>query len=192
MPGVAQINTWGGTTKEFEVNADLNRLESYGITIPQLVSAIGNANINVGGRTIDIGQQSVNIRGVGLIDDGGSTDLTQGYKVGDIRNIVLTQSNGVPILVKDVAKVQVGHVPRLGKCGRDNDDDVVTGILVMNRTEHTKDVLARVKAEVAKINSDGTLPPGVRIVPFMTAAGWSRSPPVRSSTISFSAAFSFS
>ena len=166
VPGVVQVNTWGGTTKEFEVEADLLKLEAYTITLPQLVAAIGNANINVGGRTINLGQQSVNIRGVGLIDSGGATDLTQGWKVDDIQNIVLTQSNGLPVLVKDVAKVYVGHVPRLGKCGRDKDDDVVAAIVVMNRTLHTKDVLARVKAEVAKINSDGTLPGGVKMVPF--------------------------
>src|SRR5208283_1125352 len=171
VPGVVQVNTWGGTTKEFEVEADLNKLEAYSITVPQLVSAIGNANINVGGRTINIGQQSVNIRGVGLVDSGGSTDLTQGWKVDEIQNIALTQSNGIPVLVKDVAKVYVGYVPRLGKCGRDGDDDVVAAIVVMNRTMHTRDVLARVKAEVAKINSDGTLPPGVKAVPFYDR-GW--------------------
>ena len=93
------MNAWGGMIKEFEVEADLNKLEAYSITIPQLVSAVGNANINVGGRTINIGQQSVNIRGLGLIDTGGSTDLTQGWKVDDIKNIVLTQSHGTPVLV---------------------------------------------------------------------------------------------
>src|SRR5208337_3884859 len=112
VPGVVQVNTWGGTTKEFEVEADLDKLEAYSITVPQLVSAIGNANINVGGRTINIGQQSVNIRGVGLIDSGGATDLTQGFRVDDIQNVVLTQSNSIPVLVKDVANVYVGHVPR--------------------------------------------------------------------------------
>ncbi len=171
VPGVVQVNAWGGTTKEFEVEADLNKLEAYNVTLPQLLTAIGNANINVGGRTINIGQQSVNIRGVGLIDDGGNTDLTQGWKVDDIQNIVLTQSNGIPILVKDVAKVFVGHVPRLGICGRDKDDDAVTAIVVMNRPEQTKVVLARIKAEIAKINSDGTLPPGVKVVPFYDR-GW--------------------
>ena len=171
VPGVVQVNAWGGKTKEFEVEADLNKLEAYGITLPQLVSAIGNSNINVGGRTINIGQQSVNIRGVGLIDDGGATDLSQGWKVDDIKNIVLTQSGGVPVLVKDVAKVYVGYVPRLGINGRDKDDDVVTGIVVMNRTQHTKDVLALIQAEVEKINKDGTLPPGVKVVPFYDR-GW--------------------
>ena len=72
----------------------------------------------------------------------------------------------MPVLVKDVAKVYVGHVPRLGKAGRDNEDDVVAAIVVMNRTLHTNDVVARVEAEVEKINSDGTLPPGVKLVPF--------------------------
>ncbi len=166
VPGVVQVNAWGGTTKEFEVEADLHKLDAYNVTIPQLVAAIGNANINVGGRTINIGQQSVNIRGVGLIDSGGGTDLTRGWKVDDIQNIVLTQSNGIPVLVKDVAKVFVGHVPMLGRCGRDKDDDVVTAIVVMNRTLHTRDVLAQVRDEVEKINSDGTLPPGVKLVPF--------------------------
>jgi cobalt-zinc-cadmium resistance protein CzcA len=76
VPGVAQVNSWGGTTKEFEVEADLNKLEAYSVTVPQLLTALGNANINVGGREISVGQQSVNIRGVGLIDSGGNDDLT--------------------------------------------------------------------------------------------------------------------
>ena len=155
VPGVAQVVTWGGTTKQYQVEADLAKLESYGITIQQLVGAIGNSNNNVGGRTVNIGQQSVNIRGVGLLKD-----------IADIGNVVLTQANGVPIKVGDVAKVKVGNVPRLGKAGRDDQDDVVTGIVVMNRTMQTKDVVARVKAEVGKINHDGTLPVGVRMDAF--------------------------
>ena len=166
VPGVVQVNTWGGTTKEYEVEVDLNKLDAYGITLPQITAAIGNANTNVGGRTINIGQQSVNIRGVGLIDSGGSADLTQGHNVNDIENIVLTQQNGVPVTIKDVARVYVGNAPRLGKAGRDHEDDVVAAIVVMNRTLHTNDVAARIKAEVEKINSDGSLPPGVKIVPF--------------------------
>ena len=166
VQGVVQVNTWGGTTKEYEVEVDLNKLDAYGVTVPQVIAAIGNANINVGGRTINIGQQSVNIRGVGLIDSGGSADLTQGFRVGDIESIALAQVNGVPVQIKDVARVYVGNVPRLGKAGRDKDDDVVAAIVVMNRTLHTNDVVPRIKAEVDKINSDGTLPPGVKLVPF--------------------------
>jgi heavy metal efflux system protein len=166
VPGVVQVNTWGGTTKEFDVEVDLHKLDAYNVTLPQIITALGNANVNVGGRTINFGQQSVNIRGVGLMDSGGATDLTQGYKVGDIEDVPLGQSNGVPIFVKDVAKVSIGYAPRLGKAGRDHDDDVVAAIVIMNRTLHTNDVVARVRAEIQKINTDGSLPPGVKLVPF--------------------------
>ncbi|MCK1595276.1 efflux RND transporter permease subunit [Bradyrhizobium sp. 164] len=166
IPGVVQVNAWGGTTKQFNVYADLSKLEAYNITVPQLVTALGNSNANVGGREIAIGQQSVNIRGIGLIDSGGTDDITKGYKVADIENIVLTQSNGLPIQIKDIAKVSVGYVPRLGIAGKDRDDDVAAAIVVMGRTQHTNDIIPQVEEEVAKINSDGTLPPGVKIVPY--------------------------
>ena len=100
VPGVVQVNSWGGTTKQYNVEVDLHKLEAYSVTIPQIITALGNANINVGGREITVGQQSVNIRGVGLIDSGGADDLTQGYRTEDIENIVLTQFNGVPVTDK--------------------------------------------------------------------------------------------
>jgi heavy metal efflux system protein len=166
VPGVVQVNTWGGTTKEFEVEVDLHKLDAYNVTLPQIIAAIGNANVNVGGRTINFGQQSVNIRGIGLLNSGGNEDLTKGYRVEDIQNIVLSQTNGVPVKVRDVADVRVGYLPRLGKAGRDNNDDVVAAIVVMNRTLHTNDVVPRIKREIEKINADGTLPPGVKLVRF--------------------------
>jgi cobalt-zinc-cadmium resistance protein CzcA len=166
VPGVVQVNTWGGRTKEYDVEVDLHKLDAYNVTLPQVLTALGNANVNVGGRTINVGQQSVNIRGVGLMDSGGAADVTQGYKVEDIENVPLSQSNGVPVLVKDIAKVSVGYVPRLGKAGRDNEDDVVAAIIIMNRTLHTNDVVARVRSEIEKINHDDSLPPGVKLVPF--------------------------
>jgi cobalt-zinc-cadmium resistance protein CzcA len=171
ISGIVAINSWGGTTKQFQVEIDPHKLEAFNITVPQILTALGNANINVGGREIRIGQQSINIRGVGLIDDGGNDDLTHGYKVDDIENVVLTQQNGVPVLVKDVAKVNVGYVPRLGICGRDKDDDVVAAIVVMSRVEKTLNMLPKVKAEVDKMNHEGALPPGVKIVPFYDR-GW--------------------
>ena len=166
VPGVVQVNTWGGTIKQYSVDVDLQKLEVYGVTLPQVISALGNANINVGGRTINVGQQSVNVRGVGLMDSGGETDLTQGYKVQDIENAMLSAPNGLPIFVKDIAKVSVGYVPRLGKAGRDLSDDVVAAIVIMNRTLHTNDVVTRVRSEIEKINTDGSLPPGLKLVPF--------------------------
>lgn len=166
IPGVVAINSWGGTTKEFEVQADLDKLQAYSITVPQLLTALGNANINVGGREINIGQQSVNIRGVGLVDDGGNDDLTKGYRVDDIENVVLTQTNGVPVRVKDIAQVVVGYVPRLGIAGRDHQDDIVAAIVVMGRTFHTNEIVPRIQAEIDRMSSDGTLPPGVKILPY--------------------------
>jgi heavy metal efflux system protein len=187
VPGVVQVVAWGGTTKTYDVQVDLHKLDAYSVTLPQVLTAIGNANINVGGRTINVGQQSVNVRGVGLIGGGeveavptalnrhaaenrqrpGRDGVLRNRKVEDIENIVLgSQPGGIPILVKDVAKASVGFLPRLGKAGRDGDDDVVTAIVIMNRTLHTNEVLARVEAEIQKINTDGTLPPGVRAVPF--------------------------
>jgi len=166
VPGVVQVNTWGGTTKEYDVDVDLHKLDAYNVTLPQVITALGNANVNVGGRTINFGQQSVNIRGIGLMDSGGAADVTQGYKVQDIDNVVLSQSNGVPVFVKDVAKVSVGYVPRLGKAGRDKEDDIIEAIVIMNRTLHTNDIVARVRSEIQKIDTDGSLPPGVKLVPF--------------------------
>ena len=166
IPGIVNVNSWGGTTKEFDVEVDPNKLETYSITVPQMLTAIGNANINVGGRELRVGQQSINIRGVGLIDDGGADDLTQGYRVSDIENIMLTQSNGVPVLVKDIGQVKVGYVPRLGIWGRDKDDDAVASIVVIKRTEKSTKMLPKIRAAVANLNSDGSLPPGVKVVPF--------------------------
>jgi cobalt-zinc-cadmium resistance protein CzcA len=156
VPGVIQVVTWGGTTKSYDAEIDLHKLDAYNITLQQVLTALGNANQNVGGRTINVGQQSVNVRGLGLIQ-----------KIEDIENVVLTsQPGGIPVLVKDVANVSVGYLPRLGKAGRDDEDDVVTGIVIMHRTQKTNEVLARVEDEIEKINSDGSLPPGVRAVPY--------------------------
>jgi cobalt-zinc-cadmium resistance protein CzcA len=171
VAGVVQINPWGGPTKQYNVDVDLHKLDAYSITIPQVIGALSNANINVGGREVTVGQQSVNIRGVGLMDGGGDDDLTKGYRTEDIENVVLAQVNGVPIMVKDVAKVEVGYVPRLGIAGKDHDDDVVLSIVVKNRTMQTNDVLPRLKAEVEKLNNDGTLPPGVKLVPYYDRTG---------------------
>ena len=166
IPGIAAINSWGGPTKTFQVEVDPHKLEAYSVTVPQILTALGNANINVGGREITIGQQSINIRGVGLIDDGGADDLREGYKVQDIENVVLSQENGVPVLMKDVGKVSVGYRPRLGILGRDTHDDVVGAIVVQRRTEQTADMIPKVQKAIETINQDGSLPPGVKVVPF--------------------------
>lgn len=155
VPGVSQIVTWGGTTKEYHVEVQPGRLESYGLTLQQVIQALGNANSNVGGRTVSVGEQSVNVRGLGLVRN-----------IQDVGNTVLSQQNGQPVLVRDVAEISLGNVPRLGEAGRDASNDVVTGVVIMNRTMQTKDVIARVKTAVDTLNHDGSLPQGVHLEPY--------------------------
>src|SRR6185295_15112208 len=155
VPGVSDVLVLGGKTKEFQAEVDLNRMMAHGLTLPQIISAISTGNSNVGGRTIAIGEQSVNVRGIGVV---GSLE--------DIGNIVLTQQGGVPVLLSDVAKVQIGFTPRLGIAGRDETTDIVTGIVLMQKFERTMEVVQGVRAAVAKMNTDGTLPPGVHIDAF--------------------------
>ncbi len=155
VPGVSDVSELGGQTREYHVDIDLDRLMAYGLTLPQVLNAISAGNANVGGRTLSIGEQSVNVRGLGAI-----------RSLEDVGNIVLTQPGGVPILVSDVAKIEIGYRPRLGIASLDNKTDVVVGIVLMQKLERTMDVVQRVRAEIAKINSDGTLPPGVKVVPF--------------------------
>ena len=149
VPGVADVAVLGGKTKEFQAEINLDRMMAYGLTLPQIMTAISASNSNVGGRTISIGEQSVNVRSIGVITS-----------MDDIGNIVLTQQGGVPVLVSDVAKVQIGFAPRLGLAGRDDKTDVVTGIVLMQKLERTMDVVKRVRAAVEKINTDGSLPSG--------------------------------
>src|SRR4249919_671690 len=155
VPGVADVAVLGGKTKEFQAEINLDRMMAHGLTLPQIMTAISASNSNVGGRTIAIGEQSVNVRSIGVVSS-----------MADIGNIVLTQQGGVPVLVSDVAKVQIGYAPRLGLAGRDDRTDVVTGIVLMQKHERTMDVVKRVRAAVERINSDGSLPAGVKIVPF--------------------------
>jgi cobalt-zinc-cadmium resistance protein CzcA len=152
VPGVVDVNGWGGKTKTYEVSVDAAKLAANGLTLPQLLQALGNSNINVGGQTVEIGPQAAVVRGVGQIN---SPD--------DIRGTLLTSNKGVPVLVGDVATVTVGHQPRLGIAGHDDEDDVVEGIVLMRRGEQSMPTIERVKAEVDMINAGNLLPPGVRI-----------------------------
>ena len=171
IPGIVQVNSWGGTTKEFQVQVELPKLQAFNVTIPQIVTALGNSNLNVGGREIDFGQQSVNIRGVGLINTGGDDEIAKGRQTKDIENVVLAQNNGIPVRVKDIGKVVVGYVPRLGIAGRDTDDDVVAAIVVMARNQHTKNMIPKVRQMIDAINTDGSLPKGVKIISYYDRSG---------------------
>src|ERR1700730_484349 len=144
VPGVIDVTGFGGRTKAYEISVDLIRLQAYGLTLPQVVQTLNNSNINVGGQTLAISEQAAVVRGVGLI-----------RSVDDIRNTMLTQQNGVPVLVSDVADVSVGFQPRLGIVGQDDEDDIVQGIVLMRRGQQSLPTIERVAAEMEKINSGG-------------------------------------
>jgi len=152
VPGVIDVTGWGGKTKTYDVTIDLDKLKSHGLTLPQVLQVLNNSNANVGGQTVNIGPQAAIVRGVGLI-----------HSMDDIRNTMLTSTNGAPVLVRDVATVSVGNQPRLGIAGQDKDDDIVQGIVLMHRGEKSMPTIKGVEEEVAKINSSQILPPGVHI-----------------------------
>jgi heavy metal efflux system protein len=152
VPGVIDVTGWGGKTKTYEIQVDFNKLVANGLTLPQLLQAVGNANINVGGNTVNIGAQSAVVRGVGLI-----------RSIDDLANTMVAQNGGNPVLVKDVATVTVGEKPRLGIAGLNDDDDIVQGIVLMRRGEQSSPTIRRVEEVVNSINNSSILPPGVKI-----------------------------
>lgn len=152
VPGIVDVIGWGGKTKTFELQVDLDKLVAHRLTLTQLLQTLRSSNLNVGGNIVNLGTQSAVVRGVGLIR---SSD--------DINNTMLTQAGGNPVLVRDVGTVIIGHQPRLGIAGQDNDDDIVQGIVLMRRGQQSSPTIERVKAEVERINTSGILPPGVRI-----------------------------
>ena len=152
VPGVIDVNGWGGKTKTYEITVDLDRLIEYGLTLPQVLQVLNNSNINVGGQTVNFGSQAAIVRGVGLI-----------HSLGQIGDTMITANNAVPVRISDIATVKIGNEPRLGIAGQDNDDDIVQGIVLMRRGEQSMPTIERVKAEVEKINSSDVLPPGAHI-----------------------------
>src|ERR1700704_644581 len=141
VPGVIDVTGWGGKSKTFDVQIDLNKLNANGLTLSQVLQVLNNSNINVGGNTVNIGPQSAVVRGVGLI-----------RSIDSLANTMVASPGGTPVLVKDVATVSVGEQPRLGIAGEDQDDDIVQGIVLMRRGEQSTPTIARVEKLVATIN----------------------------------------
>jgi cobalt-zinc-cadmium resistance protein CzcA len=152
VPGVVDITTFGGTTKQYQVEPDPNKLPAYGVTLPEMVTAIQNSNANAGGNYVSIGDQNVNVRSLGLLKG-----------IDDIGNVVITQKNGTPVLVKDVATVKEGFQPRLGKVGRNNEDDIVEAIVLLQKDEESLPALRGLKQKIAELNSGALLPAGMHI-----------------------------
>lgn len=154
VPGVADVVAFGGQEKTYEVSVDPNRLAKYNITPLQVFEAVNQSNINVGGDVIEKNSQAYVIRGVGLL---GS--------ISDIENIIVDESGGNPILVKNVANVEEAAMPRVGQVGLNDRDDVVEGIVVMRKDENPKEVLGRIKEKIKELNTQ-ILPSDIKMETF--------------------------
>lgn len=155
VPGVADVVSFGGEEKIFEIKINPTELENYNLSALDVYEAVSKSNVNVGGDVIQRGDQAYVVRGVGLIN-----------KVEDIGNILIETKGSSPILVKHVAEVSISAKPRLGQVGLDGDDDVVEGIVVMLRGENPGEVIKRLKDRLTELN-ERVLPDNVKIIPFI-------------------------
>ena len=159
VPGVVDVNGFGGPTKQYQVLIDPAKLRSYGITLSQIFTALANGNQNAGGSYIEHGSELYIVRGLGFIQN-----------LDDIRNIAVDTRNGTPIKISDLGTVQIGEQLRLGRVGKlvpggADEDDAVEGIVILRRGENALEVLKRVRAKVADIN-EHYLPAGVKLVTY--------------------------
>ena len=166
VPGVADVVSFGGETKAYEIRVDPGKLSNLNITPLDVYNAVGKSNINIGGDVINKNNQAYVVRGIGLLND-----------INEIRNIIIQNVNGIPVLVKDIAEVEISNLPRLGQVGRtdaidtsgkrkiDNEDDVVQAIILMRKGENPSNVMTALKAKIARINNE-VLPQDTQIIPF--------------------------
>ena len=168
VPDVVDVSSFGGPTREYQVRVDPNKLISYGLSLAQVEQQLTNNNVNAGGSFIEAGLQQINVREVGLVRD-----------VHDIENTVIYTKNGTPLRVKDIAVVEQGPKIRLGQSpgsihhedGRIvNDDDVVSGIVLLRKGADADTALREVHEKVKELN-ERILPPGVKVVPFLDRSG---------------------
>ena len=154
VPGIADVNSFGGEEKVFEVSVNPELLIKYNLTSLDVYNAISKSNVNVGGDVIERNGQSYVVRGIGVLND-----------IDDINNIIINKINGVPLLIKNVGQVIESGKPRLGQVARDQQEDVMEGIIVMRKGENPSEVLERVRAKVDDLNNN-ILPKDVKIKTF--------------------------
>lgn len=153
VPGVSEINTWGGETLQYHVQVDPVRLRSYGLTLRDIYERLRDNNTNFGGGFIEYSSEQYTVRGLGRVEEPHQ-----------LENIVVTSREGIPVYVRDVAEVIEGALPRQGAVTRDARGETVSGMVIMLKGENGKDVIERVKARLADLQH--TLPEGVTIDPF--------------------------
>jgi len=152
VPGIIDVASFGGTTREYLAEIDPWKLLQYNITLPQVVSAVSASNANAGGNYLTMGDQSVNVRGLGLLQT-----------IDDMKNVLISERSGVPVYLSDVADVHEGIRPRLGLVGVDHDDDAIEGIVLLQRGEQSLPALRQLKEKVKDLNG-GLLPRGMKLI----------------------------
>ncbi len=152
VPGIIDVATFGGTTRQYQAEVDPNKLLAMGVTMTQVVNAVQNSNANAGGNYLTLGSQSVNVRGIGLL-----------HSLTDMNNIVVAERNGTPVLLSDVATVMEGHQPRLGIVGRNENPDIVEGIVLLQKNGNSLPALAGLREKIHDLNNGNLLPPGMQI-----------------------------
>lgn len=155
IPGVAEINSQGGYVKQYQVLVNPDRMRHYQVTLQEVYQALARNNANSGGGVLPHYAEQYLIRGMGLIKT-----------LDDIRTIVLKEQNGVPVFIRDVAEVTIGHEVRYGALLKNGTTESVGGIVMMIRAGNAKEVVSRVKKRVAEINGKGMLPDGLKIIPY--------------------------
>lgn len=155
IPGVAEINSQGGYVKQYQVLVNPDRMTHFSIKLKDVYEALARNNANSGGGILPHYAEQYLIRGVGLVQN-----------LDDIRNMVLKEENGIPVYIRDVAEVTIGHEVRVGVVLKNGDTESVGGIVIMMRGGNAKEVVSRIKARVEEINSKGMLPHGLQIVPY--------------------------
>jgi len=153
VPGVVDVTSWGGGIKQYQITIDPSRLRAYNLTLKQVSDAVTNNNSNAGGSYVPQGEYALTVRGIGLIQS-----------TRDIENIVVAAQKGTPIRIRDIGQVGIGHAIRFGVLGRDHEDDVVQGIVIMRKGDDPGRVTQAVKEKAAEIQRQ--LPAGVEMRPF--------------------------
>ena len=175
VPGVIDVTGFGGTVKQYQILLDTQLMRRYDVTLQMVTDAITKANANVGGNILSLGPQSHNVRAIGLIGEGtDSLDppvADHAYsieveKLEDIQDIIVTTYNNMPVYIRQIARVVMGYQPRLGLVGRNGENDVVQGIVLMRKYEKSLPTAKAVQKKTDEINKSGILPKGMKIVPF--------------------------
>jgi heavy metal efflux system protein len=175
VPGVIDVTGFGGTVKQYQVLLDTQLMRRYDVTLQMVTDAIAQSNANVGGDVLPLGDQSHNVRAIGYLGEGvDSLDPSKAdksyaievEKLEDIQDVVVTTYQSMPVYIKQLARVVIGYQPRLGLVGRDDENDVVEGIVLMRKYEKSLPTSIKVQEKIDELNNGKLLPKGMRLIPF--------------------------